>query len=163
VSVRYTEAINVLYSGNLFDPLHPGFVRYLPLLIPLRQMNSICSLQTMLYVPWLPDASKESKRNQLYSDWMAIWQNISSMQSLRRLVVKIEVRLSSLGSFQENEIDVLQPIKTVTRPEVFNLIIPWKSGKNEALLDGFPCKIIRYTKDVAFKNEVPWDWNGDWP
>lgn len=78
-------------------------------------------------------------------EWYDVWESLASMPGLRRLKVKLITRTTPGAKWRRDETKVLQPVAKVTRPEDFELVLPWPADESdEPALQKLPCRISRY-------------------
>lgn len=126
---RYSEAIVFLYSANVFHvndircllvfpelliPPHFNTIRFLHVNVEFEQMWPIILSDIENY--------RDNFRKEFSTLWASQWKNVASMEGLRELQIII-----SPGS-EKGEIwkliPLLDPLKLITKPELFVVTIP---------------------------------------
>ncbi|KAI9844220.1 MAG: hypothetical protein M1837_005726 [Sclerophora amabilis] len=117
----YTEAINILYSENVFDFKHLYTIFDLSSTIPSHRFNSIRSIQLAWHFE-VPIASRDVPQPHDPATWKKAWQLLASMKGLRLL--RVDLR----GSFHwhmQPRMDVLMPLCEVKQTEAFEVNVPF--------------------------------------
>lgn len=85
-----------------------------------------------------------------YNDvvWLKIWRNLASMEGLRELRAELDITWGWQNVWTLQEITILEHIKEVTKPKVFELVLPFPSNAEASALLELPCQ-IRRTCDVT--------------
>ena len=111
---------------------------YLPGLLVPQRFNAIRSLQFTWYVRDPPILG-----GRRYNDisWVTIWHVFASMQGLRKLRVELEISPLWQAQWAECESTVFEPVKAVTTPCLFDLVLPFRGSTNR--LPDLPCTIQR--------------------
>ena len=117
----------MLYSCNEFDVRWEDSIRSLPRYFLPQRLNRI----RILYLTWrVPLVPREDELNE-NNVWLEVWQVVASMQGLRELHVHLESHHHSRLSWTEwflNDVEdftLLGPVQGVTRPDVFDLLLPF--------------------------------------
>lgn len=124
--IRYSEAVEFLYSSNLFS-ITSHFrqnllLPYLPtLLLPqrIRQIRSLRIFWDMFPMVCLDYSSSQNV-------WLKSWDALRQMTGLSNLHIDIGV-WSFLGfqeQWLEREVELFEPVKTITTPKTFVIILP---------------------------------------
>lgn len=112
---------------------------YLHLVLPPRRIEKIRDLEVVWYLESPPSpGSAEHQR------WLSFWQAMSLFTGLEKLRVEIKVPLLYQYDWSHHEARLLEDIKAVSHPKVFDLVISWPSGDK---LPELPCHIIRFNID----------------
>lgn len=132
-SIRYTEAITILYSANTFEFRHEiNFIYFPPTILPTR-MSAIRSLQFRLKISgMLTEYSALAYRDRRPTGapegalaWKMLWAVVTDMSALRVLNVELEMG-SRLDVYTGREIDeLLTPLMDVRQTERFVVVIGW--------------------------------------
>ncbi|XMA10222.1 hypothetical protein WAI453_003013 [Rhynchosporium graminicola] len=126
----YTEAICIIYSTNTFEITHAQQMEYLPLSILPQRMNTIRTLRLTCDFSGTPPIRAEMYSqyykilHDRYKKWQNIWRILSEMASLRRLHFNLNVDWDWDTFNRESAAELLEPVKKVTRPDLFILAIP---------------------------------------
>lgn len=145
---RYCEAAPRLYAPHTFSLLHITHLLYLPSRIPQQRLNAIRTLRLRWTIRALPYFRRGGSRCVAYpedtANWKKAWDIFASMQSLRDLrVVLIDPSRDSIweGHWLEIEDVLLEPVKKVTGPRRFELMLPyatcgldWDMGESNVIL-----------------------------
>ena len=147
---RYSEAIEFLYSQNTFKILNEDCLSYLPQLLLPQRINAIRYICFEWFLKHAPDVeSHQSKKDAAHNfvAWKTIWQNLASMQSLKHLWIELDIDKTWKHEWMERQSTVLEPIKAVTRPKHFKLIIPFYEDLEQARLAELPCQVRHPDED----------------
>jgi hypothetical protein len=163
----YSEAIEYLYSTNSFVVSDVAVIAHLPLLLLPQRINSIVSLRFTWFIracPPLQSGIQAKNAQSLASQivWDKVWNNISSMQHLRKLQVCLMVSSHFWQDINQKDLQVLlDPINKVTRPDTFILKLPFRSMqqlvavRDEELRLGFPWSTAEDWKGQDLWEELP--------
>ena len=157
LDTSYRETINMLYARNKFKIWEPYNVIWLPRLIPSERLNAIRSLQLSwdLKNPFM--LSQHRKHDPIPEDieYHLVWDTIASMEGLRELYVQLITPYGNENLWADIEAGILEPVKAVTRPKVFELILPFPSKEEESLFEELPCQIRRSYKANFWTQQIP--------
>lgn len=123
----------MLYMPDLFLPRRLDVLSSLHLLWHLREVP---------IVPTKTDSHIKIKTNYNDSSWVAIWHNIASLKGLQHLRVELEISRLWAPDWTQLERMVLEPVKDVTAPKDFVLVLPFAGGK-DLEEEELPCRIVR--------------------
>ncbi|MCJ1261623.1 hypothetical protein MMC22_001489 [Lobaria immixta] len=145
---RYSEAINILYSCNIFGFPNTNYLIVLPKLLIPPHFNAIRSLNFTMRLekvcPIYTDLYPSDRGDQLIRLWASQWKNIASMEGLRELRVRMKVPFRWRGVWIREQILLLEPLKQITKLKVFVLTLPFQDpAENESALQKLPCQIQR--------------------
>ncbi|KAH8724068.1 hypothetical protein GQ44DRAFT_750402 [Phaeosphaeriaceae sp. PMI808] len=144
----YSEAVPHLYRPHAFSLLHITHLLYLPTCLPQQRLNSIRTLRLRWAIRALPYLRRGSSHRLAYREdtmsWERGWSILANMNGLRDLYVVL-VDPSQQDMWERNWIDLenelLHPVKAVTRPEWFELVLPfarcnidWNMGESRVVL-----------------------------
>lgn len=74
--------------------------------------------------------------------WTEVWYNLSQMQGLEDLHITLLLSGRKWESLtHENATAVIEPIKAVTKPKLFELTVPDNIGANDSPWTSLPCYI----------------------
>jgi hypothetical protein len=150
---RYSEAINILYSGNTFIVRAPDILSHLPRMLLPRRLNSIRSLR-FYYILGAPPSvhppsrqphnAKELKklknRNNYYrKTWFMNWKTLAEMEGLMKLTVELDI--AGGGADGMWTVEDLEVVKSVTKPEKLSLILPETMVGRMAGVGGPNCQV----------------------
>lgn len=94
--------------------------------------------------PILLENLHKNKHDELRILWTSQWKNIASMEGLCELHVQVTVPLDWRGDWIREQISLLEPLKLITKPEVFELTLPFRDpDENDSALQELPCQIRR--------------------
>lgn len=127
-----------------------NLIELLPSLLPSQRLNAIRHLRFTWHNPsmssknWFPgplriredgpEAGRDDAMRARKSRWTTVWRNISNMQTLQHLHVKISLNEYFWRTLSAQEAgDVLQPMRSITKPQVFILTIVWPDIAEEGL------------------------------
>ncbi|CAO2651866.1 Nn.00g001490.m01.CDS01 [Neocucurbitaria sp. VM-36] len=128
----YSEAVPHLYRQQVFSLLHITHLLYLPSRVPSQRLDSIRTLRLRWAVralPYLTRGGRLAYREDT-ANWERGWAIIAGMQGLRDLyVVLVDPSPQSLWerNWLELEEQLLAPVKQVTNPGWFELMLPYAS------------------------------------
>lgn len=141
----YSEAIGVLYSDNLFD-FSASYLCLLHLpnfLIP-RRLNAISQVHFIWHLPHgPPNVARSREHNHYDKTWIGIWTNLSLLKGLRYLRVELDIMPVQARYWAQLEDEVWEPIKKVTIPQVFELVLPFPENPGGKVAKELPCRITR--------------------
>ncbi|KAF1936599.1 hypothetical protein EJ02DRAFT_358744 [Clathrospora elynae] len=144
----YSEAISHLYRPHSFSLLHMTHLLYLPSSLPQPRLNSIRTLRLRWAIRALPYLRRGATNRIAYREdtenWERVWAILASMQGLKSLyVVLVDPSPQHMWerTWLELEEQLLQSVKHVTRPNVFELMLPyascgtkWNMGQSRVVL-----------------------------
>lgn len=147
---RYSEGISIVYSHNTFYFPNTSCLIKLPkLLMPvtfnaIRLLNITMPLdkKCLLLVELLPRVV----RDHVELLWTTQWTNIAFMEGLRELRVCLTVPRCWRSDWIREQVTILEPLRTITRPKVFLLTLPFRDSlENESAIQELhlPCEIRR--------------------
>ena len=135
---RYSEAITHLYRPHTFSLLHLTHLLYLPTRLPQQRLNTIRTLRLRWAIRALPYLRRGPTHRLAYREdtqnWERGWSIIAGMTGLRDLyVVLIDPSPQDMWerNWLELEEQLLAPVKEVTRPKWFELLLPFASCKTD--------------------------------
>ncbi|KAL2054458.1 hypothetical protein ABVK25_005206 [Lepraria finkii] len=146
----YSEAIEFLYSQNMFKILNEDCLSYLPQLLLPQRINAIRYIRFEWFLKHAPDAeTHQSKKDAAHNFviWKTVWQNLASMQGLEHLWIELDIDKTWKHEWMEQQSTVFEPVKAVTRPKYFKLIIPFREDLEQARLAELPCQVRRPDED----------------
>jgi hypothetical protein len=110
----------------------PAVMEYLPLALLPQRINAIRTLRIFWQLPntpfaTLPEFSGPGREVHLkrQKKWRKIWHIISTMAGLRELHIKLNVTTEWVTMNREAAAELLEPIKQVTKPDIFLLSLPF--------------------------------------
>ena len=136
-------------------------MEYLPLALLPQRINTIRTLRFFWGLPNYPPTiipgfsgpglEVHLKRQKI---WKKIWHIISTMAGLRELHIKLNATTEWATLNREAAVDLLEPIKQVTKPEVFLLSLPFP-----AMYEGMPHVTRRWSWAArnGWEGSDPWD------
>ncbi|KAF1918430.1 hypothetical protein BDU57DRAFT_556010 [Ampelomyces quisqualis] len=145
----YSEVIPGLYRPHSFSLLHSTHLLYLPARLPQPRIDSIRTLHLRWPIRGMPYLRRDSSSKRIAypedtKNWERGWSVLAGMVGLRQLhVVVID---PSPGGIWESrwlaqEEKLLGPVRQVTRPERFELVLPfdtcwtgWDMGSSNVVL-----------------------------
>ncbi|KAH8802731.1 hypothetical protein F5884DRAFT_480604 [Xylogone sp. PMI_703] len=143
----YSEAIDILYSGNTFHFHDPGDIRFFSRTILPHRLASIRSLMLdwegnfSIFNPdnRIPKLSKEEDRA-----WRATWAIISGMQGLRELRITLKKHEFPVPKARRAQMCV--PIREfdASALSVFELTVPVDDETDWSILQGVPIRIVKW-------------------
>ncbi|KAH8819033.1 hypothetical protein F5884DRAFT_743467 [Xylogone sp. PMI_703] len=163
----YKEAIDILYSSNTFlmnASLEGWGLLLLPFALLPHRLNAIRSLRLHfdlychppLPVPFVFDGLSYKgpvDANNRQIKWETIWRIVSEMEGLEDLEVELAT-LRDWGMLSREAADILlAPIKQVTRPKRFILILPFEEMLEEMTSVNWP----RYGPTRGWPGSDPWN------
>jgi hypothetical protein len=136
--IRYSEAISHLYRPHTFSLLHVTHLLYLPIRMPQPRLNSIRTLRLRWAIRALPYLRRGPAQRLAYredtANWERGWAIIASMTGLRDLYVVLSDPSPQEmweRSWVQCEEQLLKPVKEVTQPECFELVLPFASCRTD--------------------------------
>ncbi|KAE9364359.1 hypothetical protein N431DRAFT_563682 [Stipitochalara longipes BDJ] len=157
----YIEAIDILYSSNTFAISDPAVIEYIPLALLPQRINAIRTLRFLWQLPNtppidfpdFPGPGREAHLKRLRK-WKKIWKIISTIAGLRELHIKLNVPGEWATLNREAAVELLEPLRQVTKPEVFLLSLPFP-----AMYEGMPHITMRWSWAArnGWEGSDPWD------
>jgi hypothetical protein len=150
---RYLEAAHLLYETTIFD-----FSWNLWLISNFRKVISACHFACISHVniamvgtgETLTKRADKDNNNGQTLQWFLIWETLAAMDNLQWL--RFEVMLLAHDVYVRwwtaNLERVLRPVKMVTKPAHFELILPFDVGDWAQEL---PCQVIQSEAKDAWK------------
>ncbi|KAF1849454.1 uncharacterized protein K460DRAFT_365334 [Cucurbitaria berberidis CBS 394.84] len=132
----YSEAVPHLYRPHIFSILHLTHLLYLPSRVPSQRLDSIRTLRLRWHIralPYLRRGGRLAYREDT-ANWERGWAIIAGMQGLRDLyVVLVDSSPQDLWerNWLELEEQLLTPVKKVTKPTWFELMLPYATCRTE--------------------------------
>lgn len=130
----YSEAVPHLYTQHTFSLLHLTHLLYLPSRLPVPRLNTIRTLRLRWAIRALPYLRRGPSKRLAYPDdtsnWARGWAILAGMQGLRDVyVVLVDPSHDQMWERNWNELEgfLLEPVKEVTRPWKFELLLPYAS------------------------------------
>ena len=158
---RYSEAISVLYSANLFAFGNPSTFELFCSIVPSQRLANIRKLNIELmggmslsYIPSLtrpaPDPFQEK------TEWIQFWNLVGQLKGLKSLEVMVSVpppfwRFShgpnslptaTTGDTIETQDDLLDPLRAIKTPDRFDIILPEECRQNMKADDTFHLRFL---------------------
>ncbi|KAI9844028.1 MAG: hypothetical protein M1837_005963 [Sclerophora amabilis] len=125
----YHEAIEIIYSDNVFDVKRPDCILFLSSTILPHRLNAIRSLRIHWYFSWPLYVAVPGGRRKHYppydeATWERTWEIIADMEGLQY----IRVLMDELWMERTpNEVaTILEPLKRVPSGKDFEAEIPWR-------------------------------------
>jgi len=123
---RYSEAIPLLYSRNIFHFHNPGDIRHFSRTILPQRLNQVQSLVIDWERPYsifneFNTIPKRGKKE--YELWCQAWAIIRDMQNLRDLAVILKKHKFNVP--QERREKMCQPMMEIQGLRTYELRIPW--------------------------------------
>lgn len=159
----YTESIDILYSSNTFVISNPAVIEYLPLSLQPQLLNTIRTLRfvwELLGNTVPPTMIHDYPQSLLHiqikhqEKWRKIWGIISVMEGLHELHVKLFVCDYTWANLNKDAAAyLLEPVKQVTRPEVFTITLPFPP-----MYEGMPPEARGSWRALnGWEGSDPWD------
>ncbi|KAK0385782.1 hypothetical protein NLU13_6959 [Sarocladium strictum] len=149
----YFECAPLLYETTMFDFSSTLYtISNFRKLIPAHHFACISQVSILILATWKTLAAPADKENEngQTRQWPLIWETLAAMTNLRWL--RFEVRLVSydsyVGVWVKNMDEALRPVKMVTKPSHFELILPFDVGDWAREL---PCQVVRSENKDAWK------------
>ncbi|KAH8679053.1 hypothetical protein BGZ60DRAFT_402431 [Tricladium varicosporioides] len=118
----YSEAIDLLYSSNVLRfGLCRGLVHLDWIFLPQR-LQKISDIK----IGWLFKRRLEVG-SPMFKEWTSVWQGLIKFSGLRRLRVHLKISHDT-DYWSQNEVEILEPLSHLTRPQVFELTLSWPAG-----------------------------------
>lgn len=131
----YTEAVSVLYEGNIFDIDHLDTLFYLRRSVLPRRMNQIRSLNFVWYFRTRPDTAAPPFDLNTWNEACEVVAGLSGLQDLR-------VHLDGHGGIQAGANwkhewgPVLDPLMRIKPARKFDVFLPWSEEDCEEAVKG---------------------------
>ena len=142
----YTEAINVLYSSNVYDINGPETMISFSKTILSHRLNAIRSLQLTWAFFYPGNIYSEYDKILLDGDealWTVCWAVIRGMNGLSDLLVWLSMS-PAIEAAQRRESDLFQPLIDLRPKRRFEVRVSWAPPKSEGQAkEEYPFKLIR--------------------
>lgn len=108
-----------------------------------QRINTIRHIRVQWFLQYAPNMiERPSKKPGDYDwAWASIWQILASMESLEHLWINLDIHSTWKHEWIERQSIVFDPIKAVTTPKHFSLVIPFSEELEQEMLAGLPCQI----------------------
>lgn len=112
--------------------------------VPSYNLAHIARVSVSIPLPsWTPKYENlHGKERRESRKWSGLWESLATLQGLKWL--RVEMMIPHKYPFVEHWTDdldlVLEPVKMVTRPDYFELLVPFDIGERGG---GLPCKVVR--------------------
>ncbi|KAF2231577.1 hypothetical protein EV356DRAFT_506793 [Viridothelium virens] len=153
----YSEAIDVLYSQNVFDMPWATVLVHFPQILPTPRLNAIRHLYVDCHLPSVPG------RGQTDKSWKEIWCSLAAMHGLQELYFRIMLDWVYKQDWLELEPKVLEPVKTVRDPREFEVLLPFAEAAqrmDEADLSEYSCRFRRPNEGLCPPPNFDRSWVG---
>jgi hypothetical protein len=137
--LSYSEAINILYTKNVFDfDCLESFVSFSCEVLPQR-LDSVRKIQldfrfnlSVLYAEWTPRTD--------WARWERTWRIIASMLALEE--VRMRFSWPEMSKSADNVLKILEPMQLVTGLKVFEVTMPSLRNVIVKNRDAIPFRIV---------------------
>ncbi|KAF2029260.1 hypothetical protein EK21DRAFT_101325 [Setomelanomma holmii] len=144
----YSEAVPHLYRPHTFSLLHITHLLYLPTFMPQPRLNTIRTLRLRWAIRALPYLRRGPAQRLAYredtTNWERGWAIIAGMTGLRDLYVVV-TDPSPQDMWERHWLELeevlLRPVKSVVKPQWFELMLPyencgtaWDMGESSCVL-----------------------------
>jgi hypothetical protein len=138
LAIRYYEALPHLYRPHVFSILHLTHLLFLPTRLPQPNLDAIRTLRLRWAIRALPYLRRGPKKSIAYGEdtanWERGWGIIAGMKGLRDLCVVLSDP-SPWDMWERSWLDLeellLRPVKEVTGPGCFELVLPFKRCRTD--------------------------------
>ena len=144
LGVRYSEAINLLYSTNTLVMTQPGTLILLQKLILPQRLHAVRSMRLHWWLCGLPPSSPIHVQDCLL-DWTNVCSVLATMEGLRDLLV--ELAMTEVWKFYALMFGarVLKPLQAVARPKDFELRTPFPESFSAVDIAEMPFRVKFYS------------------
>jgi hypothetical protein len=163
---RYSEAISVLYSANLFAFCNPSTFELFCSIVPSQRLVNIRKLNFELiggihmgyYIPSLTRPAPDPFQKK--TEWIQFWNLVGQLKGLKSLEVKVVTpppfwRLSATtGDIIETQDDLLDPLRAIKTPDRFDIILPEECRQNMKADDTFHLRFLTL-RQMCGLDEMP--------
>ena len=142
--VSYIEAIDILYSCQIFDFQDMNTLFWFPSTILPKRLDAIRSLRLTVdrYTP-----------KQLYAGYSELnlyhpthpWQIIANLPQLKDLVITFNTPQETFT--EQKKLVLLHPLMDIRQPENFELRVPWSEADQPALSDNHTFRLVFLPSD----------------
>lgn len=129
----YAESIDYLYSCNTFRCAHPTDILGLQKEFLPQRFEAITSLRFEFAYFWLLEDHGDGSRQVIKDEWRKVWEVVASLPHLERVVVRLFGAGRRNGrpmgvDYPNDEVGdaVLEPLRLVTRPKLFDVQVSWQ-------------------------------------
>ncbi len=141
---RYSEAITILYSRNIFHFYDPGDICHFARTILPHRLNTIQSL----IIDWERPYSIFNKYNTIpkrgekeLHRWNQAWEVIAGMENLRELRVVLKKHKYHVP--QERRELMCLPMMEIQGLRTFELMVPWEEPTDWKFADDAPFRVVK--------------------
>ncbi|KAL6708589.1 hypothetical protein ACN47E_002570 [Coniothyrium glycines] len=146
----YSESIAHLYRPHAFSLLHVTHLLYLPTRVPSQRLCQIRTLRLRWAIRALPYLRRGPSNRIAYREdtenWERGWAILAGMTGLRDLYVVL-VDPSPQQMWERNWLELegrlLQPVKEVTKPNRFELVLPYASCRTDWVVSDMRIQLRR--------------------
>jgi hypothetical protein len=154
INLRYSEAIPHLYTPHTFSILHISHLLALPKRIPQQRLNAIYHLRLRWMIRALPYLRRGASTKFAYREdtenWERGWAVLAGLQGLKTLHVVL-IDPSPQGIWERNWLELegqlMEPVKRVVRPRLFEFVLPYASCGVERDMGGSCVRLRRPDDD----------------
>jgi hypothetical protein len=153
---RYSEAVQTLYSKNIFHFYDPGDIRHFGRALLLQRLNEVHSITMDWERPFSifnPANTIPRQGNEEWKAWRDTWSIIASMKGLKELRVILKSHKLFVVS-QARRMKMCVPMMGIQDVRVFELIIPWDDNGDWAFAANAPFTIVK-SPDVSGNRRRP--------
>ena len=144
VHLRYSEAIDVLYSRNSFHFYDPGDIRYFGRTILPQRLDAVHSVMMdweRAFSIFNPNNAIAKQNNFEWNAWREAWGIIAQMKGL--LDLRIFLKKHDFEVSKERRMKMCKPLMEIKGLRVFEVIVPWDDDNDWEFAKGAPFKIVR--------------------
>jgi hypothetical protein len=135
-----------MYSSTLFDFSDDIWaISNFRKRVPASNFNHVTKVSVFFLGSWKAPSSPSGKghKSDETKQWPIIWETLAAMENLQwlRFEVRLNLHVSQGCYWESHKDDVLGPVKLVSQPSYFELILPFDVGRRAQELS---CHVIRH-------------------
>jgi hypothetical protein len=144
---RYSEAISMLYSANLFAFCNPSTFELFCSIVPSQRLANIRKLHIELMALTTPAPEPFQEK----TEWIQFWNLVGQLKGLKSFEVKVvapppfwrfshgpkSLPTATTGDTIETQDDLLDPLRAIRTPDRFDIILPEECRQNMKADDRF--------------------------
>jgi hypothetical protein len=141
---RYSEAIQILYSKNIFHFYDPGDIRYFARCILPQRLDAIQYIMMdweRLFSIFNKDNTRPRFGNEEFKAWCQVWAIIGKMKSL--LDLKVVLKSHKFQVPQARRLKMCLPMMEVKGLRKFEVIVPFEDETDWSFAADAPFVIVR--------------------
>lgn len=141
---RYSEAVPILYSRNIFHFYDPGDIRHFARTILPQRLNTVQSILIdweRVFSIFNKDNTKPKFNLEELKLWCETWAIIGKMEGL--IDLKVTLKSHKFEVPRARRIKMCRPMMEIKGLRTFELTIPWNDQTDWDFAEEAPFKIVR--------------------